>query len=60
MDYWGVKYISVYKACDKLGDRGHSWEILMLDLLLDTIWWYLGLFSYEHKIDCVIKAFIKA
>ena len=35
-------------------------EILILDLLLDAIWWNLGLFLHKHNITiyCVIKAFI--
>ena len=36
------------------------WEILILDLLLDAIWWNLRLFLHKHKLTCVIKAFIKA
>ena len=38
------------------------WEILILDLLLDTISWNLGLFSHTQlfTIYWVIKVFIKA
>ena len=28
-----------------------SWEILVLDLLSDTIWWNLGLFLHKHNLD---------
>ena len=46
----------VCKACGELGKSGgmHPWEILILDLLLDAIWWNLGLFC--ASIYCVIKA----
>ena len=46
------KYIFVYKACGKLGGSGGmlSWEILILDLLIDIIWWNLGLFSHKHNL----------
>ena len=39
MDNWGDKYVSVCKACGKLGGSGGMlpWEILILDLLLDAI-----------------------
>ena len=42
----GDKYISVCKACVKLGGSGgmFPWKILIFDLLLDAIWWNLGLF----------------
>ena len=44
--YWGGKCASMCKACGKLGGSGCMlpWENLILDLLLDTIWWNLGLF----------------
>ena len=37
----GGKYVFVCKACGKLGGPGGmlSQEILILDLLLDAIWW---------------------
>ena len=46
----GGKYVFVCKACGELGGSGGMlpWEFLMLDLLLDTIWWNLGLFSHKH------------
>ena len=56
MSYWGGgKYISMCKACDKLGRSGGMlpWEILILDLLLDTIWWNLGLFLHKHNLPFV-------
>ena len=39
MDYWGGKYVSICKACGKLGESGGMLPqaILVLDLLLDTI-----------------------
>ena len=48
----GGKYISACKACGKLGgSRGMlPWEILILDLLSDTIWWNLGLFLHKHNL----------
>ena len=71
MDYWergegGVgkyMYVSVCKMCGKLGGFGGMFprEILILEFLLDTIWWNLGLFSNKHNLPFyVIKAFIKA
>ena len=38
---------SVCKACGKLGGSGGMLpkEILILELLLDTIWWNLGVFA---------------
>ena len=50
MNYWGGKYVSVCKACDKLGGRGHAplGNFDIGSLLLDAIWWNLGLFSHEH------------
>ena len=48
----GGKYVSMCKACGKLGGSGGmlSWEILILDLLIDAIWWNLGLFSHKHNL----------
>ena len=62
MDHWEDKYISVCKACGKLGEsRGmFSWEILILDLLLDPIWWDLGLILHTHNLPCIVSEFIKA
>ena len=28
----------------------NPWEILILDLLLDALWWNLGLFSHKHNL----------
>ena len=46
------KYVSVCKACGNLGGSGGMFprEILILDLLLDVIWWNLGLFLHKHKL----------
>ena len=30
-------------------------EILILDLLLDTIWWNLGLFSDKHNLRFIVS-----
>ena len=51
----GVKCISVCKACDKQGGRGRTWEVLILDLLLDAIWCNLGLFSHEHNLPFIVS-----
>ena len=42
----GGKFVSVCKACGKLWQTGGilPLEIFILDLLLDAIWWNLGLF----------------
>ena len=67
LDYWGRggggKYVSVCKACGKLGGSGGMLfrEIFILDLLLDTIWRNLGLFLHKHNLPfivSIIKAFI--
>ena len=46
MDYWEGKYISACKAPGKLGGSG---EILIIDLLLDTIWWNLVVGHVQHS-----------
>ena len=48
----GGKYVSACKALVKLGgSRGMlCLEILILDLLSDTIWWNLGLFLHKHNL----------
>ena len=47
----GGKYVSVCKlpTCGKLEGSGGMlpWEILILGLLLDAVWWNLGLFSHN-------------
>ena len=63
MDYWGSKYVSMHKACGKLGGSGGGvlpQEVLVLNLLLGAIWWNLGLFCTNiiFTVYCVIKAFI--
>ena len=55
MDYCGVKYIPVCKPCDKLG-IGAYLLILILDLLLDIIWWNLELFLYEHNLPFIVSS----
>ena len=57
MDYWGDKYRSVCKTCGKLGGSGGMVprEILILDLLLDTIWWNLGLFLDKHNLRFIVS-----
>ena len=32
-----------------------SWEILILDLLLGTIWWNLGRFSHKHNLPFIVS-----
>ena len=53
----GGKYVSVCKACGKLRGSGGMlpWEILILDLLLDVIWWNLGLFSHKHNLPFIVS-----
>ena len=48
----GGKHIFVCKTCGKLGGSGGMLprEILILDLLLDAIWWNLGLFLHKHNL----------
>ena len=48
----GGKYVSMCKACGKLERSGGMlpWEILTLELLLDAIWWNLGLFLHKQFI----------
>ena len=50
-------YVSVYKASSKLGGSGGMLPrgILILDLLLDTIWWNLGLFSHKHNLPFIVS-----
>ena len=53
----GGKYVSVCKACGKLGG---SWgmlprEILILDLLLEVIWWNWGLFLHQHNLPFIVS-----
>ena len=52
LDAWigGSSTYLCAKHCDKLGGQGHTWEILILDLLLDAIWWNLGLFSHKRNL----------
>ena len=49
----GGKSVSVCKMCGKLGRFGSMLprEILILELLLDAIWWDVGLFLGEHNLD---------
>ena len=56
----GGKYVA--KERRKGGGSGGMlpWEILMLNLLFDAIYWNLGQFTHKHNLPfiCVIKAFI--
>ena len=47
LDLWGAKLIFVCKhvACS---------PGKILDLLLDAIWWNLGLFSHKHDLPLII------
>ena len=58
----GQVCICVQCVQEARGVRGHVPPgNLILDLLLDAIWWNLGPFSYNIIYHlCVIKAFIKA
>ena len=51
-----VKRVFVCKVCGKLGGSGDMlpWEILILNLLLDAIWWNLGLFSHKHNLPFIV------
>ena len=46
MDYWGGKYVSVQSMWQTRGVRGHAppGNFVFFDLLVDAIWWNLGLF----------------
>ena len=46
----GGKYVKLGGSRDML-----PWEIFILDLLLDTIWWNLGLFSHKHKLPFIVS-----
>ena len=52
----GGKYVSVCKTCGKLGGSGGKlpWEILILDLLLDAVWWNRRLFSHKHNLPFIV------
>ena len=54
----GGKYVSVCKAYGTLGGSGGMipQEILILDLLLDAIWWNLGLFLHKHNLPFIIPS----
>ena len=54
---WGGKYVSVCKACGKLGGSGGMLprENFILDILLDTILWNLGLFSHKHNLPFIVS-----
>ena len=55
----GQVHICVQSIVTNQGGQGHTWEILILDLLLDAIWWNLGLFSHKLNLPVIlIKAFI--
>ena len=60
MDYWRGKHLFVCKACGKLGGPGacSPGKILILDFLLDTIWWNLGLFSHKHNLPFIVSLMI--
>ena len=53
----GGKYVSVCKACGKLEGSGGmlSLEMLILDPLLDTIWWNLELFLHKHNLPFIVS-----
>ena len=53
----GGEYVFMCKACGQLGESGDMlpWEILILDLLLDAIWWNLALFSHKHNLPLIVS-----
>ena len=57
LDYKGDKYVFVCKACGKLGGSGGMLpqEILILNLLLDAIWWNLGLLLHKHNLPFIVS-----
>ena len=46
--------VSVCKMCGKLGGACSPGEVLILELLLDAIWWNLGLFSGKHNLQFIV------
>ena len=60
MDYWGGggggggKYVCVQSMWQTRRGLGACFpgKFVFLDLLLDTIWWNLGLFSHKHHLMC--------
>ena len=57
MDYWGRQaHIRVQSMWQTRGVRGHALPgNFDLDLLLDTIWWNLGLFSHKHNLPFIVS-----
>ena len=59
MDYWGGQVyicIHVQRMWQTRGVGGMlPWEILILDFLLDAIWWNLGLFSHKHNLPFIVS-----
>ena len=52
----GQVYICVQSMWQTRGVRGmFPWEILILDLFLDAIWWNLGLFLHKHKLPFIVS-----
>ena len=52
----GQVHICVQSMRQTRGVQGMlPWEILILDLLLDTIWWNLGLFLHKHKLPFIVS-----
>ena len=53
----GGKYVSVCKACGKLGESVgmFPWEILILGFLLDAIRWNPGLFSHKLNLPFIVS-----
>ena len=53
----GGQYVYVCKACGKVGgsEGMFPWEILILDLLLDIIWWNLGLLLHKHNSPFIVS-----
>ena len=51
MDYWGGKYLSVCKACGKLGGSGACSPGKFY--FIDANWWNLGLFLHKYNLPFV-------
>ena len=58
MDYWGGGGGQVHIHVQSMGQTRGCGGQKILNLLLDAIWWNLGLFLAQTI--CVIKASIKA
>ena len=56
--FFGGQAHTRVQACGKLGvgpGACSPWEILILELLLDAIWWNLGLFSHKQNLSFIVS-----